>query len=64
MISSLSRYPFAKFKKGACVFVPKAFKFSRTMAGQIPTGWDAGRYGIPEDIVAQTDGHWFAWQKL
>lgn len=46
---------FAKFKKGACVFVPKAFKFSRTVAGQIPTGWDAGRYGIPEDIIAQTD---------
>jgi fatty acid synthase subunit alpha len=42
-------------KKGACVFVPKAFKFSRTVAGQIPTGWYAGRYGIPEDIIAQTD---------
>lgn len=46
---------FAKLKKGACVFVPKAFKFSRTVAGQIPTGWHAGRYGIPDDIIAQTD---------
>ena len=46
---------FAKFKKGACVFVPKAFKFSRTVAGQIPTGWEVGCYGIPEDIVIQTD---------
>jgi len=46
---------FAQFKKGACVFVPKAFKFSRTVAGQIPTGWHAGRYGIPDDIIAQTD---------
>jgi len=46
---------FAKFKKGAIVFIPKAFKFNRTVAGQIPTGWDAGRYGIPEDIIAQTD---------
>ncbi|KAK2463415.1 hypothetical protein APHAL10511_004501 [Amanita phalloides] len=46
---------FAKLKKGACIFVPKAFSFSRTVAGQIPTGWDAGRYGIPEDIIAQTD---------
>ncbi|KAJ3567004.1 hypothetical protein NP233_g6647 [Leucocoprinus birnbaumii] len=46
---------FAKLKKGACVYVPKAFKFSRTVAGQIPTGWHAGRYGIPEDIIAQTD---------
>ena len=44
---------FAKLKKGAIVFVPKAFKFSRTVAGQIPTGWDAGRYGIPDDIIAQ-----------
>ena len=44
-----------KFKKGARIFVPKAFKFSRLVAGQIPTGWDAGRYGIPADIIAQTD---------
>ena len=46
---------FAKFKKGLCVFVLKAFKFSRMVAGQIPTGWEAGRYGLPEDIIAQTD---------
>lgn len=46
---------FVKFKKGACIFVPKAFKFSRTVAGQIPTGWNAGRYGISADIVSQTD---------
>ncbi|KAF8843701.1 hypothetical protein BDN67DRAFT_963867 [Paxillus ammoniavirescens] len=46
---------FVKFKKGARVLVPKAFRFSRLVAGQIPTGWDAGRYGIPPDIVAQTD---------
>jgi fatty acid synthase subunit alpha len=48
---------FAKFKKGACVFVLKTFRFSRTVAGQIPTqtGWEAGRCGIPEDIIAQTD---------
>jgi fatty acid synthase subunit alpha, fungi type len=45
---------FVKFKKGACVCIPKAFKFSRTVAGQIPTGWHAGRYGIPDDIIAQT----------
>lgn len=44
-----------KLKKAAIIFVPKAFKFSRTVSGQIPTGWDAGRYGIPEDIIAQTD---------
>ena len=46
---------FAKFKKGACVFIPKVFKFSCMVAGQIPTGWEAGCYGIPEDIIAQMD---------
>ncbi|CUA68512.1 fatty acid synthase subunit beta, fungi type [Rhizoctonia solani] len=44
-----------KLKKGARVLVPKAFRFDRLVAGQIPTGWDAGRYGIPQDIVTQTD---------
>jgi len=44
-----------KLKKGARVLVPKAFSFNRTVAGQIPTGWDAGRYGIPADIIAQVD---------
>ena len=46
---------FAKFKKGACIFVSKVFKFSCTVAGQIPTRWEAGHYGIPEDIITQTD---------
>jgi fatty acid synthase subunit alpha len=46
---------FVKFKRGARIMIPKAFEFSRTVAGQIPTGWDAGRYGIPPDIIAQTD---------
>ncbi|ORY35430.1 fatty-acid synthase complex protein [Naematelia encephala] len=44
-----------KFKKGARVFIPKAIKFDRVVAGQLPTGWDARRYGIPDDIVQQTD---------
>lgn len=46
---------FVKLKKGARVMVPKAFKFNRLVAGQIPTGWHAGRYGIPADIISQTD---------
>ncbi|KAE9399788.1 fatty acid synthase [Gymnopus androsaceus JB14] len=46
---------FFKLKKGACVFVPKAFSFSRKVGSQIPTGWHAGRYGLPDDIIAQTD---------
>jgi fatty acid synthase subunit alpha len=46
---------FVKFKEGARVYVPKAFKFNRAVAGQLPTGWSAGRYGIPDDIIAQVD---------
>jgi len=46
---------FVKLKRGARLLVPKAFKFNRLVAGQIPTGWHAGRYGIPADIIAQTD---------
>lgn len=46
---------FVKLKKGARVYVPKAIVFSRTVGGQIPTGWEAGRYGIPQDIIDQVD---------
>ncbi|WVQ81977.1 hypothetical protein IAT38_004104 [Cryptococcus sp. DSM 104549] len=46
---------FVKFLKGARVFLPKAVKFDRVVAGQLPTGWDARRFGIPEDIISQTD---------
>ncbi|KZT01368.1 fatty acid synthase [Laetiporus sulphureus 93-53] len=46
---------YVKLKKGARLFVPKAIKFNRLVAGQLPTGWHAGRYGIPSDIIAQTD---------
>jgi len=44
-----------RLKKGASILVPKALKFDRLVAGQIPTGWDARRYGIPEDIISQVD---------
>ncbi|KAA8909923.1 hypothetical protein TRICI_004308 [Trichomonascus ciferrii] len=44
-----------RFLKGARIFVPKALKFDRLVAGQIPTGWDARRYGIGEDIISQVD---------
>lgn len=46
---------FVKFKKGSRILVPKAFEFHRHVAGQIPTGWEAGRYGIPDDIASQVD---------
>ncbi|KAF9438054.1 3-oxoacyl-[acyl-carrier-protein] synthase [Entomortierella beljakovae] len=44
-----------KFKKGANMYVPKALKFDRLVAGQIPTGWNAARYGVPKDIIDQVD---------
>ncbi|KAI8855120.1 acyl transferase domain-containing protein [Chytridium lagenaria] len=46
---------YVRLKKGATLFVPKALRFDRLVAGQIPTGWDAKRYGIPADIVDQVD---------
>ncbi|BEI89755.1 uncharacterized protein CcaverHIS019_0211170 [Cutaneotrichosporon cavernicola] len=46
---------FVKFKKGARVLLPKAVKFDRVVAGQIPSGWDAKRYGLPDDIISQVD---------
>ncbi|KAK6459259.1 fatty acid synthase subunit alpha [Scheffersomyces xylosifermentans] len=44
-----------KILKGATLFVPKALKFDRLVAGQIPTGWNARTYGISEDIISQVD---------
>lgn len=44
-----------RFLKGARIMVPKALRFDRLVAGQIPTGWDASRYGISEDIISQVD---------
>jgi fatty acid synthase subunit alpha len=44
-----------RLKKGAGLLIPKALQFDRLVAGQIPTGWDAKRYGIPEDIIDQVD---------
>lgn len=42
-------------KRGATLFIPKALRFDRLVAGQIPTGWSAARYGVPQDIVEQVD---------
>ncbi|KAI7907575.1 fatty acid synthase [Cokeromyces recurvatus] len=41
--------------KGATLYIPKALRFDRLVAGQIPTGWDATRYGIPKDVIDQVD---------
>ena len=41
--------------KGATLLIPKALKFDRLVAGQVPTGWDAKKYGVPDDIISQVD---------
>ena len=44
-----------QLKRGASVKISKAVPFEGFVAGQIPTGWDATKYGLPEDIVRQVD---------
>ncbi|EKG20613.1 Beta-ketoacyl synthase [Macrophomina phaseolina MS6] len=44
-----------RLRKGATLLIPKALRFDRLVAGQVPTGWDARRYGVPEDIIEQVD---------
>ncbi|KAL9087121.1 MAG: hypothetical protein Q9159_003816 [Coniocarpon cinnabarinum] len=44
-----------RIKKGATLMIPKALKFDRFVAGQVPTGWDAKTYGIEDDIISQVD---------
>ncbi|KEF62585.1 uncharacterized protein A1O9_00558 [Exophiala aquamarina CBS 119918] len=44
-----------QIKKSAHFLVPKASSFDREIAGQLPKGWSAKSYGIPEDIIQQTD---------
>ncbi len=44
-----------KFLPGCVMFIPKALKMDRFVAGQLPTGWDAARYGVPKDIIEQVD---------
>ncbi|KAJ1741439.1 fatty acid synthase alpha subunit Lsd1 [Coemansia sp. RSA 1086] len=44
-----------RFLKGAVLMVPKALRFDRLVGGQLPTGWDPVRYGIPKDVVDQVD---------
>ncbi|KAI8987783.1 fatty acid synthase [Mycotypha africana] len=46
---------FVRIHKGATLFIPKALRFDRLVAGQIPTGWNAARYGVPKDIIDQVD---------
>ncbi len=43
-------------KAGAHIMIPKAMPLpSSVVAGMMPTGWDAAKYGISEDIINQVD---------
>nr|S5NIA2.1 RecName: Full=Fatty acid synthase subunit alpha; AltName: Full=TOX2 HC-toxin biosynthesis cluster protein TOXH; Includes: RecName: Full=3-oxoacyl-[acyl-carrier-protein] reductase; AltName: Full=Beta-ketoacyl reductase; Includes: RecName: Full=3-oxoacyl-[acyl-carrier-protein] synthase [Bipolaris zeicola]AGR67369.1 fatty acid synthase alpha subunit [Bipolaris zeicola] len=44
-----------QLKAGAVIWVPRASRFNRTVAGQIPSGWSAKRYGISDEIIEQVD---------
>ena len=41
--------------KGSVVKVARAARLNRYVAGQIPKGWDAVRFGIPRDMADQVD---------
>jgi phosphopantetheine--protein transferase-like protein len=40
---------------GASISVARALKFDRWVAGQIPTGWDPKRCGVPSDLTGRVD---------
>ncbi|KAJ1962358.1 fatty acid synthase alpha subunit Lsd1 [Dipsacomyces acuminosporus] len=44
-----------RFLKGSTLMVPKALRFDRLVAAQLPSGWDPVRYGIPKEIATQVD---------
>ncbi|ETV97148.1 holo-[acyl-carrier-protein] synthase [Aphanomyces invadans] len=44
-----------RLRQGAVLSIPKSLHFNRWVAGQIPTGWDAKRYGVPADIAEAVD---------
>ncbi len=46
---------FVRRAKGTTIRVMKSMKLTRFTAGQIPDGWDAERYGLSRELVAQVD---------
>lgn len=44
-----------RLRRGAVLSIPRALFFERFVAGQIPTGWNAERLGIPQDIAQAVD---------
>lgn len=41
--------------KGSLVKIPRRASLSRWVAGQVPTGWDPVRFGLPKEMVAEID---------
>jgi len=46
---------FVKIRQGATIYVPRALRRDRWVAGLIPSGWDPKKFGIPDDIINQVD---------
>eukprot|EP01138_Halocafeteria_seosinensis_P008004 gb/GECG01008178.1/.p1 GENE.gb/GECG01008178.1/~~gb/GECG01008178.1/.p1 ORF type:complete len:4308 (+),score=574.12 gb/GECG01008178.1/:1-12924(+) len=46
---------YIRVKRGAILSVPRAMRFDRWVAGQIPTGWNPQRFGIPKDLADRID---------
>mmetsp|Transcript_42559 Transcript_42559/g.102543 ORF Transcript_42559/g.102543 Transcript_42559/m.102543 type:complete len:3788 (-) Transcript_42559:229-11592(-) len=46
---------YIQLKAGGKIYVPRALRRDRWVVGQIPTGWDAKTYGIPDDVINQVD---------
>lgn len=45
-----------QLKRGASIMIPKSVPFTwGSVAGQLPTGWNPAKYGIPEDLINQVD---------
>ncbi len=42
-------------KKGATIRLPRALRLDRQVAGQVPSGWDATRFGVPREWCEQVD---------
>jgi len=49
------RGPMVRKTEGCRVYIPKVILYDRLVAVRLPNGWDATRYGIPEDIITRTD---------
>jgi hypothetical protein len=44
-----------RLRRGAVLSIPKALRFDRWVAGQVPLGWDAARMGVPADMIGRMD---------